>query len=1119
MSITYLLRKVLTPAILPLVLFGILLVFPLTIIGSSQPVSFQQHDELPIHMLTPGMPVTGILTGGKPQVYGMDCLAGQFVKVVVDQKGVDAQITLFTPEGKRILIMNRTINGEETAVFVTETPGIHQVLLSGNRRKSSNSDSYELKLPEMRGATPEEISWFKNFSMAEFLSQDAERLFSVEGKWHEAIAQKQEALATLCLIDDRYGETETLLRIAGMYGFNGEYGKTLDYFEKAWLAAGNNENLHQRILYLWGDTCSTLGKYTEALEKFSQAQALNRGDSYLSWREAEVLTSMGEVYLYQGIYQKALDCLFHAHSLWGETDEVAGEGWALNQIGQVYFALGDYQQSLRYGERSLDKYREGIEREGERFPLTNMAKAYLGLGKLTGNPAYFEKALALLERSLPIWEKSADPRGEPRVKLYQGLAYLGLGHFTQAQGAFQRAVEQFHAINNLFSEATALHHLGQTCVLLQQPEAAHQTLTQALHLRRQIGESRGIAETVYWLSRLELERGNLSQAQQFLEETLELSESVRSSIAEPTLRAMHLANTRDYYELSIDVLMHLQALHPERGYAAQAFQRAEQARARSLFDLLKESQVDLRSGGDPQLIAKEQELETQLTSKFAFQAQLVSKHHKPEQLAELKKEIQAFIENLRQVQAQIRASHPRYAALTQNRIPGLSEMQSVLDRETVLLEYALGQKRSYLWLVTPTTVTGYELPDQATIEALSQQVCELLTLRNQPNQKKSAPSISKADTQFIQVASQLSRILLGPVYSQVKDKRLLIVTEGALQYVPFAALPVPQPISSKENSGNSPLFLSNQTTTTPNHQTKSRENKQPAKSNPVYLPILIEHEIVMLPSLSTLYAIRQEVSGRKSAPKAVCVLADPVFEVTDSRVQPTHTHKNRQSDRTQPERTTSQPGSVLEQSIRDVRLGDDPLKIPRVVASRQESASIMAAIAGFDGKQVLDFEASRATALSSELKQYRIVHFSTHSLVNTVHPELSGIVLSLVDRNGQPQDGFLRLHDIYKMKLPSDLVVLSACQTALGKSVKGEGLIGLTRGFMYAGTPRVVASLWEVNDKATAELMKHFYREMFGNHHLKPGAALRAAQLSMMKQQRWKAPYFWAAFVLQGEYQ
>jgi CHAT domain-containing protein len=191
--------------------------------------------------------------------------------------------------------------------------------------------------------------------------------------------------------------------------------------------------------------------------------------------------------------------------------------------------------------------------------------------------------------------------------------------------------------------------------------------------------------------------------------------------------------------------------------------------------------------------------------------------------------------------------------------------------------------------------------------------------------------------------------------------------------------------------------------------------------------------------------------------------------------------------------------------------------LSRLPFSREEAAAIASFVPARSLLEATDFRASRATATGGTLSDYRILHFATHGLLNTEHPELSGLVLSLVDKTGKSQDGYLRMHEIYSLRLPADLVVLSACQTALGKEVKGEGLIGLTRGFMYAGAERVVASLWQVDDLATAELMKRFYRGML-KEKMRPSEALRAAQLELMTQKRWAAPYFWAGFVMQGEY-
>jgi CHAT domain-containing protein len=246
------------------------------------------------------------------------------------------------------------------------------------------------------------------------------------------------------------------------------------------------------------------------------------------------------------------------------------------------------------------------------------------------------------------------------------------------------------------------------------------------------------------------------------------------------------------------------------------------------------------------------------------------------------------------------------------------------------------------------------------------------------------------------------------------------------------------------------------------------------------------------------------------------VLADPVFEKDDPRI-PSEFRAQASALAGQGDGAEQTEVAELQQAVRDVGVPGAGASIPRLLASRAEAEAIMQFTPSGAGLKAIGFDASRATATSPELSTYRIVHFATHGLLNSEHPELSGVILSLVDQKGQPVDGFLRLHDIYNLSLPADLVVLSACNTGLGKDVKGEGLIGLTRGFMYAGAAGVMASLWKVDDEATAELMKQFYRGMLKDG-LPPAAALRQAQVMMWKQKARRSPYYWAAFVLQGEY-
>ena len=349
---------------------------------------------------------------------------------------------------------------------------------------------------------------------------------------------------------------------------------------------------------------------------------------------------------------------------------------------------------------------------------------------------------------------------------------------------------------------------------------------------------------------------------------------------------------------------------------------------------------------------------------------------------------------------------------------------------------------------------------------------------------------------------------LGPVASQLGKKRLLIVADGALQYVPFAALTMP------EAKGRGDGATGRQGDGGIGKKEKSRPVAPRVSRPAAFTPLIVNHEIVNLPSASTLAVLRRDLAGRQPAAKTVAVLADPVLQADDARVKQAGAGAKLETIRT-PDSSIA-GGAETDDLIRSA--GESgALSLERLPFTRQEAETILTLARDGKSYKALDFNASRATATSPELAEYRIVHFATHGLINSQRPQLSGIVLSLVDEQGRPQDGFLRLHDIYNLRFGADLVVLSACQTALGKRVRGEGLVGLVRGFMHAGAPRVAASLWNVKDEATAELMKRFYEKMLKDG-LPPASALRAAQVSMWKEKRWEAPYYWAGFALQGEW-
>jgi CHAT domain-containing protein len=509
--------------------------------------------------------------------------------------------------------------------------------------------------------------------------------------------------------------------------------------------------------------------------------------------------------------------------------------------------------------------------------------------------------------------------------------------------------------------------------------------------------------------------------------------------------------------------MQLHQQNPDKGYDKQALSASERARARTLLEILAEANADIRTGVDPELRQKEANLQQRINATESRRMALLSGEHTPEQASALKQELDTLLRQLDALRAQIRQTSPRYAALTQPQ-PLTAEQiqQQVLDKDTLLLQYSLGTERSFLWAVTPESLTVYELPPRAEIEELAQQFYRLMQnpgYRGESRNLVVSPNLPKVNAS----ATELSEMLLSPVADKLAGKRLLVVPDGALNFIPFAALPEPQ---AQELT-----------------------------------PLLVNHEIINLPSSSTLAILRQD-EPRQSAPKTVALIADPVFEPDDTRVTG------------QTSANSSDPRRVVVNRSAETIIGRP---IPALPGTRQEAEAILALVPDNAAMQAFDFDASRATVTQSDLTQYQMVHFATHGFVNSNDPELSGVVLSLVDEAGNVVDGFLRLHDIFNLQLNAKVVVLSACQTGLGESVQGEGLVGLTRGFMYAGSPRLVVSLWSVDDKATAALMSKFYDKML-SQNVTPAQALREAQLEMWQSEEWKSPYFWAGFTLQGEW-
>ncbi len=759
--------------------------------------------------------------------------------------------------------------------------------------------------------------------------------------------------------------------------------------------------------------------------------------------EARALNAIANNFYNLGEYQKALDSYVEVLEDWRELKNRRFEMVAAGRIGHIWIETGEYEKAIPIYQEGLNISRQIGSRLGEADNILSIGTAYLFLG----NP---QKALPYFEQTLPLYAEFKIQGMEASNLNFLGRAYFDLGDYGTAIGYFQKALDIQKSINELEQQTNSLLNLGKSFLKIGDSEKAYDYFTQANSLADEVGNKRLLTDSNYFLAIIESERGNLDKAIENLEIGLKIIENTRGELRSTSLRTSYFATVQNFYELYTNLLVRRWERDRNSSDLERSFEMSELSRSRSLVDLLEESKVNFKQGVDAEMLKSERDLLDDLNSKYRDRERLLSRKSEQKQIDDISAKINDLEIELERTYLQIWRKYPRFSKLVRGEITRAGDIQKLLDKETVLLEYKLGRKRSFLWIVTKNSIDFYELPEREEIENAARRFYDITV----SNKKENAEEI-----QILSV--KLSKILLSNVEPKIKGKRLAIVAEGILQYLPFSAL-------RDENN-----YLTD------------------------------KNEIVMLPSASVLAQLREHKNSSFQNDKTIAIFADPVFDRQDSRIA----KKSREKSKVQ--------NPAFAKTLRDFNLDES---LPRLLASRTEARNISGFVDKNNSSLQLGFNANLKNIENSDLSKYRILHFATHGLLNTLRPELSGLVFSLYNENGQSQDGFLSLNDIYNLDLSSDMVVLSACQTALGKDIRGEGLIGISRGFLYAGSQRIVASLWKVDDSATAEFMKLFYQ----NHlekKMPASTALRQAKLEMKKIPRYKSPYYWSAFTLLGDWQ
>jgi CHAT domain-containing protein/tetratricopeptide (TPR) repeat protein len=996
--------------------------------------------------------------------YTVAARENEIIEITCERRGVDVALAAFAPNGEKISVSNSPggFAGFDRLFFAAEKTGEYRIEVD-SRRPGGVRGSYTILLKNARAADESDA---RRARAMKLLGEARTSLFGTENRLEKAAAaaeKLEKALALFEKSEDLQGQANALFHLAKIKGYEfGDKSKSIELYEKAlalWSKLDDEAGKAACLTSLadeirdYDTTDKPRAYYVgKAQNYFDEAIAINRKiNDRLD--EATALAYLCRLYNDTGNFQKGFEACRESLQIAADSDPLT-DYRTYGNLASLYSNSGDTENALKYNRTALER----IELVKDYLNPYRSAFIKSNLGGIFANQKKYAEAEENLREALKITEKV-------KRTLYSGYIHVRLsailfetGRLPEALESAQKAVEYYRAVDPVKIQA-ALNGLGKIQSALGQINDARALFTEAVEINRQNKDRYAEADSLYNLAKLEAQAGNLEIARQNIELAISNSEVIRAQLLGKNQRTTYLSILKKYYELEIELLIKLYGKNSDARHLEAAWQTHEKIRARSLMENLIESGLNLSEFAPKDFFVKEQVLlEAIANAELKRTEALKAKNPILQKAAET--DLSRQLDEYQVLQENFRQKNPQFSAINQPKNLSLAEAQKLLDEDTAILEFALGEQESYVWVIRKNS---FKLGKLTTKDVINREVLEFyqaLTDRE-----------AKSDRAVIEKSKSLSRAILSPVAENLKDVRqLIVIADGALQLIPFSALTF-------------------------------------APDSPNYAPVASTIGVVNAPSFSSLVFQREnKAARRKASDKVLAVFADPIFQEDDERFS---VNKSANPKNTSEIKDISEN---LTQALRDFGLE----RLGRLPFSGMEAQ----AIGKFAPDQTflaLGADASRQNFLSGNFNSYRILHFATHGFLNQQNPELSGLVLSLYDHEGKAQNGFLRVIDLYSLHLNSELVVLSACQTALGKEIDGEGIVGLTRGFMYAGAAGVVSSLWKVEDAATAELMKIFYREMLQENQT-PSTALRIAQNELRKIPRYRNPRFWSGFTLNGDW-
>lgn len=975
------------------------------------------------------------LARGERLNYWIWLAVGESLRLELDQAEVDLAAEIANVAGEQLLWVDSANRrwGPEQVVLVATSEGWHQLEVKG----LSGRGRLVLRSAPVRLATAED--WSRAGAALAVARGQVGREKGGEEAWGRAGEEFAAAQKVYRSLGDAEQELLVAAEIAQNWAARGKPEAELAAYRAALGMPAANRDLRFRA-YL-KNACSKsllqLGRHAEAVVEAEAALKLARAAGY-DHDAAMALNLLALGYRQADDPQRAIEANQRAQETWAALGESSEEAATWHNLGVSFLAVGrDISAEDAFGKAIAIRRSLG-EEDGVANSSALLAQALTQRGRLG-------EAHRLLEEALLIQSSRGNDLGQALVLERLAFVQQLAGQFSRGDATFSAALAVYERRGDRLREAYTRAERGWLR-LSSALEGASQDLELARSSFRKLGEPVGEGFALLGLAETERAAGRLEAALVLAREALGKVESLRAKLSSSMLRQTFLHGRRRYFEVPVQILMELHARHPLAGFDRAAFEISEMARSRALLDLLAEARALAvpENQGHREL----DDLATQISAKRFERLRLPT----GQDGAELQKEIGDLLLRYESLEGLLIASRKAGEPLPKARALGASEAQAQLGDGSLLLEFFIGEDRSYLWVVGNDLFRSFELPGRPDIESLTRQLAALWGSGDQALAAVQGPLVARA----------VSRMLLGKAASLLADRRLVIAADGIVNYLPFGALPVPD------------------------LETESR-------------PLIADHEVVAIHSISVLAQQRRSLAHRSLAPSRLVVVADPRY-------------RKEQRDLSAAELARAWPSPEVHRAASAVGIGD----LPDLPFSRIEAESLLAMVPPQLRQELLGFDASRRNVLGGALDRFQIVHFATHGLLDTQMPQLSGLVLSQVDPHGGIQDGFVAAYEIERLSLPAELVVLSACRSGLGEEVKGEGLVGLSQSFLVAGARQVAVSLWAIDDRSTSELMVAFYRAMLQDG-LSPAAALRAAQIRM--QEKYPAsPYWWGAFVIFGDW-